>query len=65
MQELKESFDAFVTVTSPVIKSLAWFCWFIVMVAVDGVGDGYNSKDYHYRFFEVTDFADTSPATWW
>ena len=34
-----------------------------IQQAVDGVGDGYNSKDYHYRFFEVTDFSDTSPAT--
>ena len=34
-----------------------------IQQAVDGVGDGYNSKDYDYRFFEVTDFADTSPAT--
>ena len=30
--------------------------------AVSGVGNGYNSADYDYRLFEVTDYANTSPA---
>ncbi len=30
--------------------------------AVPGIGTGFNSADYDYRFFEVIDYANTSPA---
>ena len=54
-------FVPFVTVISPVTKLLAWFCWFTVIVAVEGVGvvSEESSKE-KFCIFELTVKVDAS-----